>query len=75
MVVDGVRMPIGFGGVKTKGRPLSVMARLKRSISEVKGEMNCMTHVLIIAIAKVTSNPDYKANIQGRKVPSVVQIH
>ena len=49
------------------------MARLKRCNIEVKGEMNCMTHALIIAIAKLTNNPDYKAYIQARKIPSVVQ--
>ena len=36
LVVHAVRMLVGFGGVKTKGRPLSVMTHLKRSINEVK---------------------------------------
>jgi hypothetical protein len=39
--VHCVRMPLGFGGVdgiKTKGRPLKVMAQLKRSLIEVKSE-------------------------------------
>jgi hypothetical protein len=41
--VHSVRIPGGFGGgVKTKGRPLSVMAHLKKSIVEVKAENNCL---------------------------------
>jgi hypothetical protein len=66
-------MPVGFGGgVKTKGRPLSGMAHLKRSIMEVKAKNNCLAHALIIAIAKVTNNPNYKAYIQGRKIHPAV---
>jgi hypothetical protein len=41
LVIDfhSVKMPVGFGrGIKTKGRPLSVMAHLKRSIVEVQAE-------------------------------------
>jgi hypothetical protein len=50
--IHAVRMPVGFGGVKTKGRPLEVMAHLKKSIIEVKTETNCLAHALIIAIPK-----------------------
>jgi hypothetical protein len=35
-----------------KGRPLSVMAQIKRSIIEVKAETNCLAHALRIAIEK-----------------------
>jgi hypothetical protein len=71
--VHSVRMPVGFGrSVKTKGRPLSVMAHLKKSIVEVKAETNCLAHALIIAVAKVTNDPNYKAYIQGRKIRPVV---
>jgi hypothetical protein len=56
--VNLVRKPVGFGGVKTKGRPLSVKAHLKRSIVEVKAENNCIAHALIIAIARVTNDPN-----------------
>jgi hypothetical protein len=52
--VHAVRMPAGFGRVKTKGRPLTVMAHLKRSVIEVKAETNCLAHALILAIAKIT---------------------
>jgi hypothetical protein len=51
------------------------MAHFKRSIVEVKAENNCLAHALIIAIAKVTKDPNYKAHIQGRKIhPAVEQL-
>ena len=44
VVLHSVKMPVGFGfhsaGMKTKGRPLSVMAHLKKSIIQVKTETN-----------------------------------
>jgi hypothetical protein len=72
MEVHSVRMPIGFGGVKTKGRPLSFMAHLKKSIVEVTADENCLVHALIIAILRVTNDPNYKAYCQGRKILPVV---
>jgi len=64
VVVHSVKMPVGFGHIKIKGTPLSVMAHLKikgtplsvmahlkRRIVEVKAEKNCLAHALIIAIA------------------------
>ena len=55
VLVHSVRMRVGFGfrgnGIKTKGRPLSVMAHLKKSIIQVKTETDCLAHALIIAIA------------------------
>ena len=76
VVLHSVKMPVGFGFhsacMKTKGRPLSVMAHLKRSIIQVKTETNSLAHALIIAIAKLTNDPNYKAYIQGRKIYPVV---
>ena len=67
-------MPAGFAYViKTKGRPLSVMAHLKESIVEVKAEENYLAHAIIIAIAKVDKDANYKAYRQGRKIRPVVQ--
>jgi len=67
-------MPAGFGrGIETKGIPLSVMAQLKRSIVEVKAEENCLAHVIIIAIARLENDANYKAYRQGRKIRPVVQ--
>jgi hypothetical protein len=59
------RMPTGFRRVKTKGRPLTLMAHLKRSIIEVKAETNCLAHALIIAIAKITKDPNYASFRKG----------
>ena len=67
-------MPVRFGyGIKNKGRPLSVMAHLKKSIVEVKAEENCLAHALIIAIARVENDANYKAYRQCRKICPVVQ--
>jgi len=71
-------MPVRFGkrAVKSKGRPLSVMAHVKHSIIEVKAETNCLAHALIIAIARLTNDPNYKAYGQGRKIlPEVHLLH
>jgi len=74
VIVHSVKMRVGFGyGIKTKGRPLSVMAHLKKSIAEVKTEENCLAHALIIAIAKVDNDANYKSYRQCRKIRSVVQ--
>jgi hypothetical protein len=61
-----------FGGIKTKGKTLEVMAHLKKSIIEVKAETNCLAHAPIIAITKMTRDPNYIAYRQGRKIHSVV---
>ena len=55
VTVHSVWMPFGFGRctLKSRGRPLSVMAHLKKSILEVKAEANCLAQALVIAIAKV----------------------
>jgi len=46
-------MPVGFGrGIKSNGRPLSVMAQLKRSVVELQASENCLAHAIIMAIAK-----------------------
>jgi hypothetical protein len=48
------------------------MAHLKKSIIEVKAEANCLAHTLIIAIAKITNDPNYAAYRKGRKIHNVV---
>jgi hypothetical protein len=75
MVVHSVKMPVAFGknAIKTKGRPLSVMAHLKKSIVEVRAEQNCLAHALLIAIARLTNGPNYKAYRQGYKILPIVQ--
>jgi hypothetical protein len=72
--VHSVRMPVGFWGfrgIKTKGRPIQVMAHLK-SIIQVKTETNCLANDLIIAIAKIKNDPNYPAYRKGRKIHPVV---
>ena len=73
VVVHSVTMPVGFcfpgNGIKTKGRKLSVIAHLKTSIIEVKAETNCLARALVIAIAKLTNDPNYR---QDRKIYPVV---
>jgi hypothetical protein len=71
--IHAVRMPSGSGSTKAKGRPLSVMAHLKRSIVEVKSKQTCLAHALIIAKARLDKDPDNKAYSQGRKIQPVVQ--
>jgi len=68
-------MPGGFGkhALKSMGRQLSTMAHLKRSIVEVKTEENCLANALVIAIAKVENDPNYKAYRQGRKIRYLMQ--
>ena len=66
-------MPVGFGGVKTMGRPISAMAHFKRSIVEVKAVDNCLAHALIIAISKVNNDPNYESYRKGTKIRPVVQ--
>jgi len=63
-------MPVGFGKniLKSRGRPLSVMAHFKRSIVEVKAEVKCLAHAILIAIAKVDNDRNYKTYCQGRKI-------
>jgi hypothetical protein len=70
--VHSVRMPVGFGRVKMKGKPLSVMAHFKMSVVEVKAENNCLACALIIAIARVTNDPNYNTYRKGRKIRPVI---
>ena len=59
--------------MKSRGRPLSVMVHLKTSVVEVKTSENCLAHAILIAIAKLEYNPDYKAYQKGRKIRPVVE--
>ena len=62
MTVHSVRMPVGFSTrvVKSRGRLLSVLAHLKRSVVEVNASENCLAHAIIIAIANLKNDPDHK---------------
>jgi len=61
VTVHSVRMSGGHGGgdgIATKGMPLEFMARLKKSIVQVRAESNCLAHALVIAKAKVDGDPN-----------------
>jgi hypothetical protein len=66
--VHSGRTPVGFGkrAEKTKGRPLSVMAQLKRSIVKVKAEENYLANALVFAVARVTNDSNYIQCRMGR---------
>ena len=74
VTVHSVKMPVGFGrGIKTMGRQLSVTAHIKKSIVEVKTESNCLAWALIIAIARVENDSNYKSYRDGWKIRPVVR--
>jgi hypothetical protein len=71
--VHAAKMPVGFGGIKSKGRPLEVMAHLKRNIVQVKAETNCLAQARLVAKARVDNDPNYDAYRKGRKIRPAVQ--
>ena len=71
--LDHVRMPVGNGRVKTKGRSLDVLSAIKRSIVVVKAAFLCLTHAIIIAIARVHNDPKYKPYSNGRCMEEPVE--
>ena len=75
VTVHSVKIPAGFGRValKSRGRPPSLMARLKKSIVEVMAEESCLAHALLIAIARLDNDANYTAYRKGRKIRPVVQ--
>jgi len=75
ITVHSVRMPGDFAKnlLKIRGRTVSVMAHLKRTIVEVKAKENSLACALVIAIAKVENDPNYMAYRQGRKIRHEVQ--
>ena len=68
-----IKVPAGFGGIKTRGRPLAILAHFKKSNLRVKSETNCLAHALITAIAKITDDPNYRLYCQGRKLGHLVR--
>jgi hypothetical protein len=78
LVIDihSVAMPVGFGRLKTMGRPMDELINRKTSIIEVKTDENCLEHAIIIAIARINNDPDYKTFRRGVKnnLPRVQQL-
>jgi hypothetical protein len=68
-------MPVGNGngGVKTKGRSLDVLSAIKRSIVVVKAAFLCLAHALVIAIARVNSDPKYASYRNGYGLKNPVE--
>ena len=68
-------MSFGFckHAIKCRGKLLPVISHLKRSVVEVRAEENCLTHALIIAIAKLDKDSIYAAFRKGRKKGHVVR--
>jgi hypothetical protein len=44
------------------------MAHLKSSIVKVVTEENCLAHALIIAVARLTNDPNHTTYRKGRKI-------
>jgi hypothetical protein len=68
VTVHSVKLPAGSGRAKTKGRQIDNLAHLKRSIVRVDADTNCLTHALVIAIAKVNNDPNYNTYRRGFKI-------
>ena len=62
--VHSVKILVGFGDIKTMGRPVSVLAHLKKCIIQVKATENCLAHALIIAIARIEHDSNYESYSQ-----------
>ena len=75
VTIYSVRIPVAFGkhASKSMGRPLAVMAQLRRSVVEVKAGDNCLAHNLIQAIAKADKDPNYLSYRHGNKIRPVVR--
>ena len=57
--LDNVRIPVGKGREKTKGRTLDVLSAIKKIIVKVKTGFFCLAHALIIVMAKTNGVPKY----------------
>jgi len=68
-------MTVEFGirAIKSRGRPPSIMAHIKRIILQMQAEQNCLAHTPLIAIAKVENDPECRSYLQGRKIYHVFQ--
>jgi hypothetical protein len=57
--IHSVTMHVGFGRLKTMGRPMDEMITKKTSIMKVKADENCLAHAIVLAIARINNDPDY----------------
>ena len=63
--MDHVRMPIGNGREKTKGRSFDLLSAIKKSIVIVQAAFLCLAHALIIDMARVNNDPKYASYRDG----------
>jgi hypothetical protein len=68
-----VRIPVGKGREKTKGKSLSVLSAIKMSIVTVKAAFLGLDHALLIAMARVNSDPKYGSYRHGRCLQKPVE--
>jgi hypothetical protein len=58
---------------KTKGRSISVLSAIKKSIVVVKAAFLCLAHAFVIAMARVNNEPKYVSYRQGWCLKEPVQ--
>ena len=74
ITVHSVMRTAGFcRAMKTVGRPLSIMAHVTESLVDVKAVDNSLPNVLIISIAKVDKDSNYKRYRNGWKIRPVLR--
>jgi len=71
--LHSVKMPVGFCGIKTMGRPVSVLADLKKCIIQIKATENCLAHALIITISRIDNESNYESYRKDWKIRPVVR--
>jgi len=71
--MDLVRIPVGNGRQKKKGRSLHVLSAIKKSIDKLKEGFLCLAHALIIAMARVNGDLKYKSYKDGKSLKQTVQ--
>lgn len=59
--LDHVKMPVGNGQEKTKGRSLDVLSAIKKSIVVVNAFFLWLVHALIIAMSRVNNDTKFKS--------------
>jgi len=75
VTVHSIIMPVVFGrcAMKTRGKPLSIMAYLKRSFVEVIAEQNYLSHAFVIRISRLGNDPKYNSYRSCCMIRPVVQ--
>jgi len=73
--LDHVRMPVGNGkrAEKTKGRSLDVLIAIKKSIVVVNATFLCLAHAVVIATARVNSDPKYELYRHGKGLKNPIE--